>query len=406
MNELSARVPGMQGFDARAMLLEDAAAPTRTSVFEAFPEIIGRSPVMVDTLEAVLKIAKSNGAVLLLGESGTGKELIASAIHRLSQRAVNRYIAINCGAIPEDLLEAELFGYEKGAFTGADRKRLGYFGEAHRGTIFLDEIGDMPLRLQVKLLRVLQEKRYSPLGGNHPLEADVRIIAATNVDLVRAVQNGKFREDLFYRLNVLPVFMAPLRERGGDIMALLSHFLVKASIDHGMDEPCQFTNDALKILHNYRWPGNVRELQNVVERAVVLSGGGMIGASELPREILDSHQPAQQSPTAEFSVIESSSQTTNNMPTPLFETFDATSLMVITSSEGKVSLPTEGVDLQVLMEMIENTLIIQALERTGNNKNQAAKLLGLNRTTLVERLKKRKIGFVNGTMADFKRQPT
>lgn len=406
MNELSARVPGMQGFDARAMLLEDGPAPLRTSVFEAFPEIIGRSPVMIETLEAVLKIAKSNGAVLLLGESGTGKELIASAIHRLSQRAANRYIAINCGAIPEDLLEAELFGYEKGAFTGADRKRLGYFGEAHKGTIFLDEIGDMPLRLQVKLLRVLQEKRYSPLGGNHPLEADVRIIAATNVDLVRAVQNGKFREDLFYRLNVLPVLMAPLRERGNDIMALLSHFLIKATIDHGMDEPCQFSNDAVKILHSYRWPGNVRELQNVVERAVVLSGGGIIGPSQLPREILDAHLSTLKTSPQESTFSDIPDQQGSNVATPLFETFDATSLMVITSSEGKVSLPTEGVDLQVLMEMIENTLIIQALERTGNNKNQAAKLLGLNRTTLVERLKKRKIGFVNGPLAEFKRQPT
>jgi transcriptional regulator with PAS, ATPase and Fis domain len=351
---------------------------------------------MIETLEAVLKIAKSNGAVLVLGESGTGKELIASAIHRLSTRTANRFIAINCGAIPEDLLEAELFGYEKGAFTGADRKRSGYFGEAHKGTIFLDEIGDMPLRLQVKLLRVLQEKRYTPLGGTHPLEADVRIIAATNVDLVRAVQSGKFREDLFYRLNVLPVHMPPLRERGEDVLALLSHFIEKANIDHGMDDPCRFSADALRTLLKYNWPGNVRQLQNVVERLVVLSGGGYIAAPQLPREILESGQIQVSTPELELS----SRPLTSAVANPLFETFPSTSLSLITSSAGTVELPAEGVDLTQIMEMIENSLIIQALERTGNNKNQAAKLLGLNRTTLVERLKKRRIGFVNSSLRD------
>jgi transcriptional regulator with PAS, ATPase and Fis domain len=391
MNELNTRVVGTQSFDVRAMLLDEGTSKA-SSVFEAFPEIIGRSPVMVSTLEAVLKIAKSNGSVLVLGESGTGKELIATAIHRLSTRTANRYIAINCGAIPEDLLEAELFGYEKGAFTGADRKRVGYFGEAHRGTIFLDEIGDLPLRLQVKLLRVLQEKRYTPLGGNHPLEADVRIIAATNLDLVRAVQAGRFREDLFYRLNVLPVFMPPLRERGEDVLALLSYFIEKANIDHSMEETCHFASDALRTLQKYRWPGNVRELQNVVERAVVLSGGGAIQASQLPREIIDGMAVESTFPQKEQDT-KLIKPTQSSIPTPLFETFQAASIASITSQSGTVSLPGCGVDLTNLMEMIENTLIIQALERTGNNKNQAAKLLGLNRTTLVERLKKRRLGF-------------
>jgi len=396
MNELNARMTADQGMDARVMLLDDSPTGNRASVFESFPEIIGRSPIMIETLEGVLKIAKSNGAVLVLGESGTGKELIASAIHRLSTRTANRFIAINCGAIPEDLLEAELFGYEKGAFTGADRKRSGYFGEAHKGTIFLDEIGDMPLRLQVKLLRVLQEKRYTPLGGTHSLEADVRIIAATNVDLVRAVQSGRFREDLFYRLNVLPVLMPPLRDRGEDVLSLLSFFIEKANIDHGMDEPCRFSADALRTLLRYNWPGNVRQLQNVVERLVVMSGGGVITSTQLPREILE----VSQIHNVVIEPEETNRAVTATVANPLFETFPSTSLSKITSSSGNVQLPLDGVDLTAIMEMIENSLIIQALERTGNNKNQAAKLLGLNRTTLVERLKKRRIGFVNSALRD------
>jgi DNA-binding NtrC family response regulator len=210
------------------------------------------------------------------------------------------------------------------------------------------------------------------------------------------VQSGRFREDLFYRLNVLPVLMPPLRDRGEDVLSLLSFFIEKANIDHGMDEPCRFSADALRTLLRYNWPGNVRQLQNVVERLVVMSGGGVITSTQLPREILE----ASQIHNVVIEPEETNRAVTATVANPLFETFPSTSLSKITSSSGNVQLPLDGVDLTAIMEMIENSLIIQALERTGNNKNQAAKLLGLNRTTLVERLKKRRIGFVNSALRD------
>lgn len=353
-----------------------------------FPEIIGRSPTMLKALETVAKVAHSESAVLISGESGTGKELIAAAIHRLSPRSGSPFVAINCSAIPENLLESELFGHEKGAFTGADRRRLGRFDAASGGTLFLDEIGDMPLSLQAKLLRVLQDKKFTPLGGNETREADVRIVAATHVDLERAVKAGTFRLDLFYRLNVLPVALPALRERKEDIPALLEHFLELANRMHGYDMPVSLHEDAVQLLCGFPWPGNVRQLQNMIERLVVLRGGGEITRDDLPGELtpIQTHIPEVAPAAPAACVISNASVPLMSRPAPSPQP---------TTPKGFGELPVEGMDLVRFIEDLENSLIMQALERTGHNKNQAAKLLGLNRTTLVERIKKRGLAPLN-----------
>lgn len=327
---------------------------------EQFPEIVGTSPAITKILKLVAKIAHSNSSVLILGESGTGKELIASAIHRLSERRHRAFVPINCSAIPEELLEAELFGHEKGAFTGADRKRIGHFGVADGGTIFLDEIGDMTPRLQSKILRVLQEKQYTPVGSNLVKNVDVRIIAATNINLEAAVKANEFRLDLYYRLNVLPIKLPTLRERTSDIEELLEYFVDQMNRLHLPNPPCWFDASAIQVLENYSWPGNVRQLQNLVERLVITHSLGKITREDLPSEFLESSEPE---------------KTYQEIP----------------QRQGAVSkLPNEGMDLDEYIEEMENELIRQALERTNNNKSQASKLLGMNRTTLVEKLKKRK----------------
>ena len=343
------------------------------SLRQIFSEIVGRSEAMEDVLKMVGKIAQSDAPVLIRGESGTGKELIAKALHRLSDRASRRIISLNCSAIPENLLESELFGYVKGAFTGADKTRKGYFEEAHGGTLFLDEIGEMPLALQAKLLRVLQEKQFVPIGSTEPRIADVRVITATNVDLDEAVSKQKFRLDLYYRLNVLPINLPPLRERQGDVRQLLDHFLGQANQVRCLANPCYFNPEAYQCLERYNWPGNVRELQNLVERLVVMSGGGEISAAALPTE---------------YRAMVKAGASAKIVVEPSYFEFEATQSVIEV-------LPDQGLNLETYIEQLENTLIMQALERTGNNKNQAAKLLGLNRTTLVERIKKRKLVALN-----------
>ena len=325
-----------------------------------FPEIIGRSPELCSVLELVAKIAPSDSNILIQGESGTGKELIASAIHRISSRSNKRLFAINCGAIPENLLESELFGHERGAFTGADRKRQGYFELARGGTVFLDEIGDMPLALQAKLLRVLQEKKYLPLGGTETKTADVRIIAATNSDLAKEIASGgRFRLDLYYRLNVLPIHIPALRERPADLNELVQHFLKIYNNTYKIASPCYFNQQTIDILLSYRWPGNVRQLQNLVERLILTNGGGELYPHHLPAEFHDPVDP----------VVH---------PTP-------------TNRVGAYAFKP-GFKLNDHVRQIENDLISEALRTTGNNRNRAAKILGINRTTLVERIKKRQLG--------------
>jgi len=245
--------------------------------------IIGQSRPMQEVFATIEKVAPSRATALLLGESGTGKELVARAIHEASPRRDKNFIKINCAALPENLLESELFGHEKGAFTGATASRAGRFELADGGTIFLDEIGELPLSLQAKLLRVLQERQFERLGGTRTLKVDVRIIAATNVNLEDAVANGTFRNDLYYRLNVLPFHLPPLRERRSDIPILLNHFL-RASIERN-DKEVELSQEALDVLINYNWPGNVRELQNLIERLVILTDKTIIYQSDLPKEM-------------------------------------------------------------------------------------------------------------------------
>jgi two-component system response regulator PilR (NtrC family) len=326
----------------------------RPQAEDSFQGMIGRSRAMREVFERIEKVARTDSTILIMGPSGTGKELVASAIHKLSSRAQKNRVSVNCGAIPGELLESELFGHIKGAFTGAISNRKGRFELADNGTIFLDEIGDMPQLLQVKLLRVLQERVIEPVGSSENLPIDVRVIAATHRDLEKSVQEGKFREDLFYRLNVIPIKMPALKERREDIPLLISYFLDRfVSADRSNE--IFFAPLTMDLLMGYDWPGNVRELENVIERLVILRGGNEILPEDLPAKIFRSNPLA-----------------TNQYKT-LFE------------------LPEPGVDLKQILSDIEDSLIRQAMQRTRGNKNQASKLLALNRTTLIEKMKKKNL---------------
>jgi len=314
-----------------------------------FEEMIGKTPVMLELYEKIKKVSSSSTTVLILGESGTGKELVARAIHRLSDRGKFPIVNINCGAIPSEILESELFGHAKGAFTGAVNNRIGKFEASDGGSILLDEIGDMPLLLQVKLLRVLQTKTIEPIGSNVSKKINTRLIAATHKDIQSLVNEGKFREDLYYRLNVIPVTIPSLKERRGDIPMLIK-FFVKKYISGNKTNLINFTKDAFDCLCRYDWPGNVRELENLIERLIILKGGNIIEVNDLPTQISKQN--------------ESKNKNTENL------------------------LPCEGVDLKTYLLDIERSLIKQALKKTNGNKNQASKLLGLNRTTLIEKIKK------------------
>jgi sigma-54 dependent transcriptional regulator, flagellar regulatory protein len=386
---------------------------------QAFPEIVGRSLAMSRVLETVAKISRSESSVLINGDSGTGKELIARAIHRLSGRAHKPFIAINCSAIPENLLESELFGHEKGAFTGAVQRHPGVFSRAEGGTLFLDEIGDMAPSLQSKLLRVLQEKTFTPVGGKELCRADVRVIAATHVDLEGAIVNGTFRSDLYYRINVLPVTLPALKERREDIPLLLNHFIEVSNRMHPQQPQCWLTQEAALILSSQPWPGNIRQLQNLVERIVVMRGGGSISVEHLPSEYLTNAGLNSSNPLSAQAPTRLDHQALAHLPRhngparveakhdshPLAKGFHSgTSLADLNPRPGVAVavtpaafgvLPAEGINLIEFIENLENSLITQALQRTDNNRNQAARLLGMNRTTLVERIKKRKLSPMN-----------
>lgn len=316
-----------------------------------FSQIVGQSPPLKKVLHLIERVSDSDSTLLITGESGTGKELVAKAIHHHSPRKNKPFVPINCGAIPADLLESELFGHVKGAFTGATQSRPGRFELAKGGTLFLDEIGDLSLNLQVKLLRVLQEKRFEPVGSNRTVECDVRIIAATNVNLAEAITAGKFREDLYYRLNVIPLPLPSLHERKEDIPLLLQFFIEKFNRTKGR-ALTGVHRAALDVLSNYRWPGNVRELENLVERVAILKGEGLIELDDLPDFIRE------------------------QVAGPMVEDL-------------KVEIPETGMDFNSAVDAYENALILMALEKTGWNRNQAAILLKLNRTTLVEKIKKK-----------------
>ncbi len=326
-----------------------------------FANIVGKSDEMMAVFDLVEKVAGTDSTILLLGESGTGKELIARAVHYNSRRKEKPLVTVNCAAIPEELLESELFGHIKGAYTGAIATVPGRFDAADHGSIFLDEIGDMSFKLQVKLLRVLQEQCFEPVGSSKTHSVDVRIIAATNQDLDRAVKERRFREDLYYRLNVIPIRIPPLRERMSDLPLLVNHFIEKFNKANncrieGVDK------NAMRILTQYRWPGNVRELENMLERSAVLKRQGMIAPSDLPDKLLG------------------------------FK--DASSVQQ--AKKAKTEVAEAGVSLRKSVSEYETELILSALEKTGWNKNKAARLLKLNRTTLVEKIRKRNLDKLMG----------
>jgi two-component system, NtrC family, response regulator HydG len=308
-----------------------------------FSKIIGRSPKMKEVFEILALVAPTDATVLILGESGTGKELVANSIHQNSKRASQPFVKVSCAALPETLLESELFGHEKGAFTGAIARREGRFQLAHRGSLFLDEVGEMTPATQTKLLRVLQEKEFEPLGSPRTLKADVRVIAATNKNLEREVKEGRFREDLFYRLNVVPISLPPLRERKEDIPSLAAHFFAFYR-EKNKKELRDLSGKALDLLIRYDWPGNIRELENCIERAVIMARGEVIAPADLP--------PAIQA------------------------------LSTGVKESGGLALPS-GISLQE----VEKTLILKTLEDTGGNRTRAAEILGINRRTLQNKLK-------------------
>jgi transcriptional regulator with PAS, ATPase and Fis domain len=303
---------------------------------------------MQQVFQFIEKIAATSSTVLICGESGTGKELVAKAIHYNSDRKDEPMIPVNCGAIPEDLLESELFGYEKGAFTGALKTRIGRFELADRGTIFLDEIGDMSPALQVKILRVLQEHEFERVGGVKSIKVDIRIVAATHRDLEKAVKQGVFREDLYYRLNVIPITIPPLRERTSDIPLLAHHFMKK--FNRGNEQNVKgVSQESMNALLRYHWPGNVRELENIIERMVTLKGEGIIEKEDLPEKLLG----------AEWS---------GGIPS--------------------LEIPESGISFNTAVSEFEKELMLRALNKTNWIKNRAAKLLQLKRTTLIEKMKK------------------
>jgi DNA-binding NtrC family response regulator len=341
---------------------------------EHAPDILGTSKPLLQYLAMAAQVADTDCPVLITGESGTGKELLARALHHASSRTQAPFVAVNCPAIPKELVESELFGHAKGAFTGATIDRMGRFEAANNGTLFLDEIGEMESSIQSKLLRVLQDFHISRVGESKSLRINVRVLAATNRDLQKMVATGSFRDDLFYRLNVIQIHIPPLRERKEDIPCLLDGFLASLSAQHRVSVP-MLDDEVRQTLVDYRWPGNIRELRNLIERLVILRRGRDVSLKHLPIGIT-SHLSAD--------VVGSnggSSAVPEAIPAALASAEDA--LLE------KLQLPDQGVDMRDLLSRLEESLIKQALVATGGNKNKAAKILGLNRTTLVEKLRKR-----------------
>lgn len=337
-----------KALEKRRLLSENIYLKKQLREKFGFANIIGNSPAMQNVFKLMQRIIKTDSTVLVMGESGTGKEIVAKAIHFNSPRQDKPFVAVHCGAIPETLLESELFGHTKGAFTGAHREKIGKFESAHNGTIFLDEIGTMPLHLQIKLLRVLQEQEIERVGSNSTVKLDVRVIAATNVSLENEVRNGRFREDLYYRLNVIPLVVPPLRERQEDIVPLARFFLTKYC-NEMKRAPLTISRQALEAMEKYDWPGNVRELENAIERLVALAESDPAGIADLPESIGRQH---------------------GSMASFNYE------------------LTENGLDLAATVSEMEKTLISRALARTGNVKAKAAHFLKMNRTTLVEKMKR------------------
>lgn len=338
----------------RLVAAVDDSVPKGSAPFHGDPRdlfIRAENSPLNDLLDMLMPLASASAPILITGESGTGKELFARTLHNMSPRASGPFIAVNCGAIPDTLLESELFGYVKGAFTGAHADRMGQFQAAHGGTILLDEIGEMPTALQVKLLRVLQDGKVTPVGATTPINVDFRVIAATNRNLENEVRESNFREDLFYRLSVLPMHVPPLRERPADIPVMCEYFLHEQN-RLNKTHLKGFSREALKAMQSYGWPGNVRELQNLLQRLSILKRVGFVELEDLPAQFHGGHPPPPQI---------------------------------------GLYVPSEGMDMAGMLERLETSLVKQALQKTDGNKAQAARLLGLNRTTLVEKVKRMRL---------------
>lgn len=385
-------------------------------------KIIGQTPQMRSVLETIDRVARSACTVLVSGESGTGKELVVAALHDASDRREQPMITINCGAIPLELVESELFGHARGAFTGAQTARAGHIRAAEGGTLFLDEVGELPLSVQVKLLRVLQQREYTPVGESRAIKCNVRIVAATNRNLEAEVAAGRFREDLYYRLNVIHIHLPALRERKGDVRLLAQYFLQRSIETSGRTDLHGFSESALRAIESHPWQGNVRALENALERGVLLARGPYVEPEDVlglaagaPRAV-NVEAPSIRESIAEPAVVAAQAQmqddaieqtgerrkfelpTTIAVPMPAV-TEDSSGAAVVPIDADALRrgsnpnfprvLPGAGVDLFSAVEQYQNNLIRQALARTGGNKNRAAQLLGLNRTTLVEMIRRR-----------------
>lgn len=345
-----------QALERRTLKLENAQLKKELGTKYAFDNIIGGAPPMMRIYEMVKRVANTKSSVLITGESGTGKELIARAIHYNGPLKDKPFVTVNCGAIPENLMESEMFGHKKGSFTGAIADKKGLFEVANGGTIFLDELGELPLTMQVKLLRVIQEGTFKRVGGTEDITVDVRIISATNKNLELEVKTGRFREDLFYRMNVIQIHCPPLRERKEDIPMLANHFLDKFSKALGANVK-KISNEAMEIIKRYHYPGNVRELENIIERTVALEPGSMILPESLPRHLMDVQQPTGQ--------------------------LDANKIEI----DGD-----KGIDLEKLVADFERTLLTKALQQTGGIKKKAAKLLNISFRSMRYRVDKYGLG--------------
>ena len=357
----------------------DKSVPSKTRLFRS---LVGQSDQIQAVRKLVEKVAPSDANVLILGESGTGKEVIARNIHFLSSRKDNEFIPINCGAIPGELLESELFGHEKGAFTGAVSSRKGRFELAEGGTLFLDEIGDMPLQMQVKLLRVLQERTFERVGGTRPINCNVRVIAATHRDLESMIEQDKFREDLYYRLNVFPIESPALRERQEDIPLLLQELVTRIQDEN--ETIVRFTEPAIRSLMEHPWPGNVRELSNLVERLTILYPQQLVDVSELPTKYqhgdIEHYEPDYPEEVLER-------QAFNELFAESAELDEQVSDAVLPQAT-ETALPDEGVNLKEYLSELEINLVMQALEQSDWVVARAADKLGMRRTTLVEKMRK------------------
>ncbi|MCP4595900.1 sigma-54 dependent transcriptional regulator [Neptuniibacter sp.] len=355
----------------KAQVYHGSYASNSESDAGSFSSLVGSSQSMLTVRKAMSQVAGRDVNVLITGESGTGKEVVARNLHDHSVRKDGPFVPINCGAIPADLLESELFGHEKGAFTGAVSSRAGRFELAKGGTLFLDEIGDMPLPMQVKLLRVLQERKFERIGGTKTLEADIRVIAATHKDLEQMITEGSFREDLYYRLNVFPIEMPPLRDRLEDLPLLLDELLSRLK-SQGLDS-VRFQHSAIESLQQHSWPGNVRELANLLERLAIMYPNGVVGVSELPARFqhIDEPDPDRYS-------VQDEEQTDKSVP-------DTGGMLAVSALD---LLPEDGLNLKEHLESIERSLIEQAVNRSSGVVARAAEALQIRRTTLVEKMRK------------------